>query len=514
MKKNSKKAIYLLAVLGIVLFTGFGCSEDFFNEKAGDRITPDQHYNSLIDAEVSLMGAIIYLQDIMPKLIMLDGLRSDAMDVTPNANQYLTEINNHFFTKDNPFTDPSALYKVIINVNEVLLNIDKIAEKDKDYNELIAHQVKGALVGLRAWCYLTLVKLYNQAAYFESNLVSIPENLTQITLSKDVIIDLLIEQLLPYIHNSSSQTIEIRVGYYMNNKALLGELYLEKNNYAEAVKYLKLACESYLDQPALYKVDRTYRDAAWSAIFFNAESSLLENISVIPYSRAEDQFNPLPAWMIHQYMVKPTEVLVDSFMAQIPLAGPPGDLWRGNGISFYADTVAWINDSTFVTMPFITKYYIDQNDPASSDIIISRAADIHLMLAEAYNRMGDPTSQAYALMLLNDGVNAKNPKPAQFTRWSGNLGIRGRAYLKSRVVPEGLSSDSVLLLIEDYIMAERAMELAFEGKRWFDLVRIAERRNDPAFLADRVAAKFAGTGKYDEIHARLMNPVNWYLPVE
>jgi starch-binding outer membrane protein, SusD/RagB family len=136
------------------------------------------------------------------------------------------------------------------------------------------------------------------------------------------------------------------------------------------------------------------------------------------------------------------------------------------------------------------------------------------MLAEAYNRMGDPTSQAYALMLLNDGVNAKNPKPAQFTRWSGNLGIRGRAYLKSRVVPEGLSSDSVLLLIEDYIMAERAMELAFEGKRWFDLVRIAERRNDPAFLADRVAAKFAGTGKYDEIHARLMNPVNWYLPVE
>jgi hypothetical protein len=78
---------------------------------------------------------------------------------------------------------------------------------------------------------------------------------------------------------------------------------------------------------------------------------LLENISVIPYSRAEDQFNPLPAWMIHQYMVKPTEVLVDSFMAQIPLAGPPGDLWRGNGISFYADTVAWINDSTFVTMP-------------------------------------------------------------------------------------------------------------------------------------------------------------------
>jgi tetratricopeptide (TPR) repeat protein len=58
----------------------------------------------------------------------------------------------------------------------------------------------------------------------------------------------------------------------MNIKALLGELYLEQNNYPEAVKYLKLACESYLDQPAWYKVDRTYRDAGWSTIFFNAES--------------------------------------------------------------------------------------------------------------------------------------------------------------------------------------------------------------------------------------------------
>lgn len=518
MKKNSNQAIYFLAVLVSILFTGFGCSDDFFNEKAGDRITPDQHYNSLVDANVSLRGAIIYLQDYMPNLIMLDGLRSDAMDVTSNADQYLEEINNHIFTKDNPYTDPSDLYKVIVNVNEVLHNIDQIAANDKNYDELTAHAYKGALIGLRAWTYLTLVRLYNQAAYFETNMVSVPENLTQITMSKEVIIDLLIEQLLPYIHDNTTgdQTIELRIDHYMNNKAILGELYLEQNNYPEAIKYLKLACESYLDQPAQYKVDRTYRDAAWSTIFFNAQSNQLENISVIPYSRAEDQFNPLPDWMGYnkQFMVKPTTALVDSFMSQISLAGAPVDWYRGIGITFDFNITEWINDSTYIFQPYITKYAIDQNDPSSSDIIISRAADVHLLLAEAYNRLGDPTSQAYALMLLNDGVNAKNPKPAQFTRWSGNLGIRGRVYLQSRVIPEDLPADSVLLLIEDYIMAERAMELAFEGKRWFDLVRIAERRNDPSYLADKVAAKFAGTGKYNEIHAKLMNPANWYLPFE
>jgi hypothetical protein len=119
-------------------------------------------------------------------------------------------------------------------------------------------------------------------------------------------------------------------------------------------------------------------------------------------------------------------------------------------------------------------------------------------------------------MLLNQGVNKENPKPAEFTKWANNLGVRGRVYLKSREVPErdSIPQEERTLLIEDYIIAERAMELAFEGKRWFDLVRIAERRNDPEYLANKVAAKFEGTSQYEAIRSKLMNPSNWYLPFE
>ena len=55
------------------------------------------------------------------------------------------------------------------------------------------------------------------------------------------------------------------------------------------------------------------------------------------------------------------------------------------------------------------------------------------------------------------------------------------------------------------------MELAFEGKRWFDLVRIAERRNDPAYLANKVAAKFSDPARAEMIRNKLMDPNNWYL---
>jgi hypothetical protein len=57
--------------------------------------------------------------------------------------------------------------------------------------------------------------------------------------------------------------------------------------------------------------------------------------------------------------------------------------------------------------------------------------------------------------------------------WHLATGIRGRAMVKSNTV-EGDST----LAIENSIIQEGALELAFEGHRWGDLVRVAIRRND------------------------------------
>jgi hypothetical protein len=66
------------------------------------------------------------------------------------------------------------------------------------------------------------------------------------------------------------------------------------------------------------------------------------------------------------------------------------------------------------------------------------------------------------------------------------------------------------LYLIDKIIEERARELAFEGKRFFDLMRVAKRRDDPAYLADKVAEKFRGP-KREVIRQKLMNPENWYI---
>ncbi len=61
--------------------------------------------------------------------------------------------------------------------------------------------------------------------------------------------------------------------------------------------------------------------------------------------------------------------------------------------------------------------------------------------------------------------------------------------------------------VEDLIVDEEALELAFEGTRFFDLMRVAHRRNDPAYLANKLALRNPA------LKTKLMNEKNWYFPL-
>jgi len=65
-------------------------------------------------------------------------------------------------------------------------------------------------------------------------------------------------------------------------------------------------------------------------------------------------------------------------------------------------------------------------------------------------------------------------------------------------------------LVEDMIIEEMALEGFFEGYRYYDLMRVALRRNDPDYLAGPISRR---NGEQDNVlHALLMDQKNWYLP--
>lgn len=175
-------------------------------------------------------------------------------------------------------------------------------------------------------------------------------------------------------------------------------------------------------------------------------------------------------------------------------------------------------------------------------VILYRQPVIYLHYAEALNRAGFPTA-AFAILkygLSNETtqrtagnvIDARERESAGTLLSFNNLTFTQKNTFGSHsrgcgdtfadtlyVIPQPVTAlasyaDTVAFqqpLVEDLIIDELGLETCFEGQRYYDLLRIAQRRGDAAYLADRVARR---NGNVDEaLRSRLMEPKNWYLPL-
>ncbi len=86
----------------------------------------------------------------------------------------------------------------------------------------------------------------------------------------------------------------------------------------------------------------------------------------------------------------------------------------------------------------------------------------------------------------------------------------GTTITKANIYDEAYQ-DLVQDCVEDLIVDEEAMELAFEGTRFFDLMRMAHRHSNPAYLAERVSLR---NGQKDvALYGKLLDSKNWYFPL-
>jgi starch-binding outer membrane protein, SusD/RagB family len=245
------------------------------------------------------------------------------------------------------------------------------------------------------------------------------------------------------------------------------------------------------------------------------------------------------------------------------LYGKPGDFYRGYGVSYaylrngemiptenIREMLTLKSENNFRSASLITegadtvvwKYSWNKNIfDEDANFILYRAAGIHLWLAEIYvywayeqNKIVQ-TSTSKALDIVNLGKNY----PGQNRR---QLGVRGRVGFGGVLIEDvggtssvdGMRAENINYVhdpftnevlgyidltgkfsklqeyLESQIIDERARELAFEGERFYDLMRVAKRRKAPSFLAERVAKKYP-EGKREEIYNKLMNEKNWYI---
>ncbi|HUP12709.1 MAG TPA: RagB/SusD family nutrient uptake outer membrane protein, partial [Niastella sp.] len=456
------------------------------------------------------------------------------------------------------------IYGVILNCNDVLQHLDlmlsdkklKVEEYNMRYSDIAT---------LRCWLYLQLGIHFGKVPYVTNAMSDVAEleavrNLPRIEFNQ--LIDSLIKQMenLPYMqpYGSSASLVTSVDGYvtnkfFINKQIMAGQLYLWKGDYRKAAVAFKNVMEAggtgdlYTNRIAYSsKADNNdlavgyvrYREwdenmlvdnntQGWRSIFARSEDKLFdyEWIWYLPFNENFKPVDPFISLFSNRggsYKLKPSQYAIGKWNSQK----------QKNDFSYDArgKIFSWrmLNDQ-----PVIMKYlynYLDEKSFAPVNLFekngkwfLYRAASLHLDYAEAANR---DAHQSLAYALLNQGLTTipnkittegnpynfdarKSDNPKITGDWSTNAGIRGRANLYSPAV----TGDSTLF-IEDQVVSEAGLELAYEGRRWPDLVRIALRRNDPAFLADKIYNKLVAENNPAavEVRTRLMNKENWYLP--
>lgn len=456
-----KNKIYLAMLFAIVLFVNYSCDiqrdpvADFSDltipkdttNKENEFTTREQ----MVALHNGLYSTIRGSQEnwYLDYLVYTETHADNAYRGTSGSELSTLEAHSQDGINKNIARDWNAFLNYVVTANRIILNIDDVPDPTLTQKE--RREWKAEALIFRAWIWFDMVRLWGDIPLVTEKTPDVTaDNIEDVYLKlfppRDPI-NKVYEKIITDLEIAATDAPEVNPqNKFLLSKAvanaLLAKVYAEKpvRDYNKVIEYcnqVELAgfslVENYDD---LFSFDQNTRDMKLR----NSSESVFEitfppgstNWVWMMFGLNEADPNSVYDWA---KWITPSRDLIDAFQKE-------NDVIRMNA------SIKWGNPPWSIHYPSSHYPFMYKMRSNLNSIIKIRLADILLLKAEAYANLGDnPGNLAEAAKLVNQ--------------------VRTRAKLNN--LPASVTSSKEEM--KNAVLNERRLELAFEGHRWFDLVR-------------------------------------------
>ncbi|MBC7828004.1 MAG: RagB/SusD family nutrient uptake outer membrane protein [Chitinophagaceae bacterium] len=437
MTEMKKLLIYTFLVCSI---SGLAGCKKWLNLKPQDGIVGDEFWLTKEQVDGAVTGVYTSIQASTELFFMWGETRTDMVAPGFRASQDEQDIVNLNVLATNRYVNWRSFYETINYCNTIIQLAPGVLLKDNTFSEAQLNVAVGQALAIRSLMYFYLVRSFRDvplklnATVSDEDIVSIPKASADSVLAQ-IVADLKkAETDLPATYGNALFDKGRMTRYGVN--ALLADVYLWMDKYNESVA----ECNKIINSGGFGLV--TGPDF-FNSVFFGGNS----NESIFELQFEFPVINPF--FTMHQTQNRRwgaaphlTDVVygIDA-LNPIPLVDVRGDntSYRSSDFVIWKYIGASSSGTTLRTL-----------DQSNANWIFYRYADILLMKAEAINQLDQPLEASRLVKVIRTRANAIDFK-----------------------IMDSTSKGSMTT----FILEERQRELAFEGKRWYDVLRNAKRNN-------------------------------------
>ena len=522
---------------------GLGSCSDFLEIEPLNDIVLDKFWNEENDVENIVAGCYSGMQNriLIERMIVWGELRSDHLiggtGVQDNIN--IQNILKENITANNVYTSWGEFYDIINRCNTVLHYSPLVAERDPNYTETELMATRAEVSAIRDLCYFYLIRTFRDVPYSTQPFLDELQQMAMPATKFDAVLDSLITDL-ENVKSYAVKTYPVSKTNYQCGRitqdaihAMLAEMYLWKKDYANSVKYADMVIDAktqrFQDEidnaggnSSSYKMFEgyplIYDSYTTGNLYGNAYGTIFgsgaSRESILELIFADDDTQLANHGLSFLYgnqktmpgIVKPADfITTDVSDASYKVFCDKYDtrnyenLYKMSasqyGVAKYVCKSGMVSiSSTEITSSASPSY---PEEYCHANWILYRLTDVMLLKAEALVQMVDGDAKTEA----NDSLLR-----AAYDIVSV---INKRSNCATTYMPITYANYSTKSQMENLVFEERARELMFEGKRWYDLVRRSLRDGNTSYLVQQVTRK--GSDNASVVQAKLakMDAIFW-----